>query len=110
MGYARKPAFGVSVKARFNPARTSKKIENLLVASLDMLLSKKRITKALIRLRRCAGWSAPVLFANPRRQVFSRRGPYVCLRISHVGKVAVAWSQDLRVISLRLTGGNVLYP
>ena len=28
---------------------------------------KKRITKALIRLRGCAAWSAPVLFANPRR-------------------------------------------
>ena len=41
-----------------------------------MILSKKRITKALIRLRGCAGWSAPVLFASPRRQVFSRRGPY----------------------------------
>ena len=41
-----------------------------------MLLSKKRITKALIRLRGCAGWSAPLLFANHRRQVFSRRGPY----------------------------------
>ena len=41
-----------------------------------MILSKKRITKALIRLRGCAGWSAPVLFAKPRRQVFSRRGPY----------------------------------
>ena len=29
-----------------------------------MILSKKRITKVLIRLRGCAGWSAPVLFAN----------------------------------------------
>ena len=47
------------------------------VASLDMILSIKRITKALIRLRGCAGWSAPVLFANHRRQVFSRRGPYL---------------------------------
>ena len=42
-----------------------------------MVLSNKRITKALIRLRGCAGWSATVLFANPRRQVFSRRGPHV---------------------------------
>ena len=41
-----------------------------------MALSKTRITKALIRLRGCAGWSVPVLFANPGRQVFSRRGPY----------------------------------
>ena len=46
-----------------------------------MVLFKNRIAKALIRLRRCAGWAAPVLFANPRRQVFSRRGPFevMCL-------------------------------
>ena len=50
-------------------------IENPLVASLNMTLSNKRKTKALIRLRWCAGWSAPLLFANLRRQVFSRRGP-----------------------------------
>ena len=41
------------------------------------MLFKKRITKALNSLRGCAGWSAPVLFSNLRRQVFSRRGPYV---------------------------------
>ena len=41
-----------------------------------MILSKKLKTKALIRLRECAGWSAPVLFANPQRQVLSRRGLY----------------------------------
>ena len=74
-----KPVFGVSEKARLKPVslatETSYKIEVLLVASLDMILPKKRITKALIRLRGSAGWSAHVLFANPRRQVFSRRGP-----------------------------------
>ena len=37
---------------------------------------KMRIIKALDRLRGCAGWSAPLLFENHRRQVFSRRGPY----------------------------------
>ena len=42
---------------------------------VHMITSTKRITKALIRLCGCAGWSAPVLFANPGRQVFSRRGP-----------------------------------
>ena len=72
---ATKPVFGVSDKVSFKPAysatETSKKNEISLVASLDMVLSKTRITKA-IRLRRCAGWSAPVLFLNPRRQVFSR--------------------------------------
>ena len=55
---------------------TSKKIGILLVASSDMILYKERMTMALIRLRGCAGWSAPLLFANHRRQVFSHRGPY----------------------------------
>ena len=41
-----------------------------------MKFSKKRTTKALIRLRGRAGWSAPVLLANPWRQVFSRRCPF----------------------------------
>ena len=55
--------------------RLSRNLKILLVASLDIILSKKRITKALIRLRGCAGLSAPLLFANHRRQVFSHRGP-----------------------------------
>ena len=42
-----------------------------------MILFNKQITKALIRLRGCEGWSdsAPLLFVNPRRQVFSCRCP-----------------------------------
>ena len=40
-----------------------------------MILCNKGITKKLIRLRGCAGWSAPLLFAHHRRQVLSRRGP-----------------------------------
>ena len=40
-----------------------------------MILFSKQITKALISQCGCAGWSAPLLFANPQRQVFSRRGP-----------------------------------
>ena len=50
--------------------------QSLLVASLGMILSNKPITKVLIRLRGCAGWSAPLLLANPRRQVFLRQDPY----------------------------------
>ena len=42
-----------------------------------MVLCEKRIIKVLISLRRCAGWSAPLSFANPLSQVFSRRGPYL---------------------------------
>ena len=58
-----------------------------LVAGTDMIHSNKRITKALIRLRGCAGWSAHLLFTNLRRQVFSRRGPFY------------AWFQILKDLS-----------
>ena len=34
-----------------------------------MILSIKRITKTLIRLCVCLGWSAPLKFANPERHV-----------------------------------------
>ena len=34
-----------------------------------MIFSKKRITKALICLRGCAGWSAPLMFTYSRGQV-----------------------------------------
>ena len=82
----RKPVFGVSKKESFKPVssvtETSKKIEISLVASLDMVLSNMQITKALFSLRGCAGWSGPVLFTNPRRQVFSHQGPYVSRRVS----------------------------
>ena len=66
---AKKPVFGVSDKERFkqvpSATETSEKIEIKLVANLDRILSKKRITKGLISLRGCAGWSAPMLIANP---------------------------------------------
>ena len=45
--------------------RLAKKFEFSLLSSLDLILSNKLITKVLIRLRGCAGWSAPLLFANP---------------------------------------------
>ena len=35
--------------------------------------------KSADQLRGCTGWSAPLLFATPRRQVFSRRGPLIHL-------------------------------
>ena len=81
---ARKTVLGVSEKTSFNQVSsatpTSFKIEILPVASSHMILSEKRITKVLIRLCGCAGWSAPVLFTNPQRQVFSRQGPYVLVK------------------------------
>ena len=68
-----KPVFGVSDKMRLKPVssatETNKKIEFSVVANLDMImiLSKTQITKGLISLCRCAGWSgrsALLLFTN----------------------------------------------
>ena len=71
------------------------------VASLHMLLSKSRITKALIRLRGCAGWSVPVLFANARRPVFSRRGPFFLnMMFLYEENPGLAWSACSTLLSM----------
>ena len=41
-----------------------------------MILSKKQVTKALIRLNGCAGWSAPLVFANPFDRFSRVEGPF----------------------------------
>ena len=55
----RKPVFGVCDRVRLKPAcsatRTSQGLEMLDIASIDIILSKQRTTKALLRLRGCAG-------------------------------------------------------
>ena len=62
----RKPVFEVFNQVRLKPAysatETSKSLEILDLASIGIILSKQRTTKALIRLCGCAGWSAPLLF------------------------------------------------
>ena len=54
------------------------------------MISKLQKTKALISLRGCAGWSAPFLFSNPQRQVFSRRGPYSTVQ-SLLTHLVITW-------------------
>ena len=49
-----------------------------------MIISDKRITKALIRLRGCADWSARVLFANHRRQIFLQLCMYLQTILTHL--------------------------
>ena len=49
--------------------RPARKFLKILAASLDMILSNKGITKMLIRLRGCAGWSAFFVVSKHRRQV-----------------------------------------
>ena len=70
-----------------------------------MIISNKRIIKALIRLRICAGWSAPLLFANPRIRFFSRRGPdiiYSCARI----QVSDLWALLFHMFGMICTGND----
>ena len=63
----RKPVFGVFDQVRHKPAcsatETSQSLEIANVETRDIILSSQRTTKALIRLRGCTGWSAPLLFA-----------------------------------------------
>ena len=65
------PRFDKTCLQGFSATETSYKIEISLVASRDMILSNKPI------LRCCADWSAPLLFANPRRQVFSSQSSFI---------------------------------
>ena len=64
---ARKPVFRISDKVRFKPAcsatETSSKNEISLIASLDIILSNKRITKVLIHIRiyhESEGWDRKI--------------------------------------------------
>ena len=51
-------------------------LEISAVESTDIILSKQWTTKALIGLRGCAGWSAPLLFAYDIRHIFSWPGSF----------------------------------
>ena len=63
----RKPVFGVSDQIRHKPAcaatEASYSLEISDIETRDDILSGQRKLKVLIRLRGCADWSAPLLFA-----------------------------------------------
>ena len=76
-----KHVFGISDKARLKTIPQLQRLaknEISLVASLDMLHSNTRMTKALIRLRGCAGWSVPLLFTISTADRFSRVEASTC--------------------------------
>ena len=67
---ATKPVFRVSdkiipKKQHSQPQRLDRNSEVSLGASLNTILFNLRIAKALNRLRGCASWSVPLLFADP---------------------------------------------
>ena len=63
----RKPVFGVcdqvTLKPACSPTETSYSVEISDRETRGIVLSSQRITKMLIRLCRCTGWSASLLFA-----------------------------------------------
>ena len=63
----RKSVFRVCYQVRLKPAcsaaGTSYKLEILDIETRDIILSRQRTTKVLIRLRGCTGWSTPLVFA-----------------------------------------------
>ena len=60
------------------PAQPQKleSLEISTIESTDIILSKQRTTKALIRLRGCAVWSAPLLFAYDMTRFLMARLTY----------------------------------
>ena len=62
----RKSVLEVCDQLRLKPAcsadETGQGLQILAITSRDIILSRQWTTKMLIRLRRCAGWSAPLLF------------------------------------------------
>ena len=63
----RKSVFRIFDKVRHNPACSATELSwSLEISDIEtrsIILSRKQTTKALIRLHRCTGWSAPLLFA-----------------------------------------------
>ena len=63
----RKPVFGICDQVRFKPACAATearyRLESSDIESRGIILSRQWTTKELMRLRGCADWSAPLLFA-----------------------------------------------
>ena len=78
---------GVPDQARHKRAcaapEASSSLEIMAIESRDITLSKQRTTKALIRLRACASWSAPLMFAYDIRHIFSRTGSYKRVNVTN---------------------------
>ena len=67
----------VGLKLACSATEASMKLDILVAESRDITLSRQRTIKALIRQRRCAGWTVPLLFAYDIRHVFSRPGSII---------------------------------
>ena len=88
-----------------------------------MILSNRRITKELIRLHRCTGWSAPLLFSTHWKQfsgaeahrmlsvdkVHNSSGPTFCLGSETLGFLTLwwySWMNFLKKLILKIANDN----
>ena len=97
-------------QVRFKPAcsatKASLNLETLDIASIHSItLSKQQTTKVLIRLRGCAGWSAPLLFAYAIRHIFVWPGPIHFLSSYFVNKM-LRPKQNGWLLSMSILSGH----
>ena len=69
------------------------RLEILITETRDITLSRQRTTKALIRLRGCAGWSAALLFAYDIRHILSWPGS-VCFHTYSYDQILDTFSKN----------------
>ena len=75
-----------------------------------MILSKKHITKALIRLHRCAGWSAALLFRNTEDGFSRVEAHMISTIISWAGgNVCKYGTENSEIFARVLFSGNFAY-
>ena len=92
----------VRLKLACSATEASMRLGILVTETRDITLSRQRTTKALIRLRGCAGWSAPLLFAYDIRHVFSWSGSND-FRITRSHKSCIQWRRHALPYNPRLT-------
>ena len=86
--------WGVRDLVRFipfcQPTETSLTIKSLHIACTAIILSTKLTTMALNRLRGCAVWSVPFMFACKKKSVFSLDDSQL-LSVDHLSRLTVVF-------------------
>ena len=81
----------IRFKSVCSATEASQNLETLDIPSIHIILSTQRTTKVLIRLRGCAGWSAPLLFAYDIRHIFAWPGSYNIMHFSLNVSIQYIW-------------------
>ena len=107
-----KCVFGSFRPSQTQPACTATEVSYSLEISAkesrDIILSKQQRTKVLIRLRGCAGWSAPLLFAYDIRHIFSWPCSYALLKIPLWYRIRILYLLKLHVHRVNYILNNLM--